>query len=154
MQKTILLTRYEFRPWVTRIFYLLFGASQSIQGIDRLSDNPLTTGKMLLGGFLLLTGVLLIFIGITLFTSMVRFSPKISVDENEIVVREDVFLKTRTIKWKDIKEISFKSFALDILLVNNTNEIITLRANAETSIEVKKLLREIAGRKLVSIKGG
>ena len=62
-------------------------------------------------------------------------------------------MKTRQVNWKDIKEITFKSFELDTLRTDNSNELIMLKTNAQTSIEVKKLLREIADRKSVMIVG-
>ena len=154
MQKTILLTRYELGPKITRFLFFMFGVSQSMQGIRHLDDNPLTKGDIIFGGFLLLTGLLLIFLGFTLFSPTVKFSPKISVDDEKIIVREDVFNKTKRIDWKDINEITFKSFALDILLNDDKEKLVILRTNAEVSIEVKKLVREMADKKMITIKGG
>ncbi len=154
MQKTILLTRYELGPKITRFLFFMFGISQSMQGIRHLDDTPLTTGDIIFGGFLLLTGLLLLFLGFTLFSPTVQFSSKISVDYEKIIVREDVFKKTKRIDWKDIKEITFKSFALDILLNDDKEKLIILRTNAEASIEVKKLVREMADKKMITIKGG
>lgn len=132
----------------------MFGVSQTTQGIRHLDDTPLTTGDIVFGGFLLLTGLLLIFLGFTLFSSTVKFSPKISVDDEKLIIREDVFKKTKIIDWKDIKEITFKSFALDILLNDNKEKLVILRTNAEVSIEVKKLVREMADRRNITVKGG
>ncbi len=154
MQKTILLTRYELGPKITRFLFFILGISQSMQGIRHLDDAPLTTGDIIFGGFLLLSGLLLIFLGFTLFSSTVKFSPKLSVDDEKIIVREDVFKRTKRIDWKDIKEITFKSFALDILLNDDKEKLVILRTNAEVSIEVKKLVREMADKKMITIKGG
>lgn len=154
MQKTILLTQYELGPKITKFLFFMFGVSQTTQGIRHLDDTPLTTGDIVFGGFLLLTGLLLIFLGFTLFSSTVKFSPKISVDDEKLIIREDVFKKTKIIDWKDIKEITFKSFALDILLNDNKEKLVILRTNAEVSIEVKKLVREMADRRNITVKGG
>ena len=154
MQKTILLTRYELGPKITRFLFFMFGVSQTIQGIRHLDDTPLTTGDIVFGGFLLLIGLSLIFLGFALFSSAVKFSPKISVDDEKLIIREDVFKKTKSIDWKDIKEITFKSFALDILLNDNKEKLVILRTNAEVSIEVKKLVREMADRRNITVKGG
>ncbi len=154
MQKTILLTRYELGPKVTKFLFFMFGIGQSLQGIRYLVRDTSTNGDVFFGGFQLIVGLLLILLGFTLFNSRVTFSPKISVDEEKIIVREDIFTKTKRINWNDVKEITFKSFALDILLKNNKEELVILRTNAEVSIEVKALLREVANKKMIQVKGG
>lgn len=154
MQKTILLTRGELGPKITRVLFFVLGISQVMQGIRQLDGIPLTTGDSIFGAFLSLTGLLLIVLGFALFNPAFKFCPRFSVDDERIVVREDIFYATKRIDWKDIKEIAFKSFALDILLKDGKEELLILRTNAEASIEVKKLVREMADRKMILIKGG
>lgn len=57
MQNTILLTRYELGPKISRYLFFIFGISQSMQGIRYLDDTPLTTGDLIFGRFLLLTEI-------------------------------------------------------------------------------------------------
>ena len=124
-----------------------------MQEISQLNKSPLDTGDIAFGIILLSIGLLTILWGIILFNPKIGFLPKVSVDENAILIREEVFMKTRQVNWKDIKEITFKSFELDTLRTDNSNELIMLKTNAQTSFEVKKLLREIADRKSVMIVG-
>lgn len=154
MQKTILLTNYGLGPKMTKYLFFLLGVSQSMQGFKQLDDTPLTTGDIILGGFLLFTGVLLIVLGFTLFSPTLEFSPKVSVDDEKIIVREDLFKRTQRVDWKDIKEITFKSFALSVLLNDSNEKLILLRTSAEGSIDVKKLVREVAESKSIPTKGG
>ena len=125
-----------------------------MQGITQLNKSPLNTGGVVLGIILLSIGLLIILWGIILFNPKIWFLPKVSVDENSILIREGILTKTRQTNWKDVKEITFKSFELDILRTDNSRDLIMLKTNAQTSIEVKKLLREIADRKSVMIMGG
>ena len=60
----------------------------------------------------------------------------------------------KQIKWSDIKEIEFKNYAIEFLFNNLKSQLIILRTNAETSIEIKKLVREIATQKSINIVGG
>ena len=121
-----------------------------------MNKSRLNTGDVVFGVILLSIGLLIILWGIILFNPKIWFLPKVSVDENAILIiliREEIFMKTKQVNWKDVKEITFKSFELDILRADNSNELIMLKTNAQTSIEVKKLLREIADRKSVMIVG-
>lgn len=154
MQRTILLTHHELGPKISKFLFFMIGISQSVQGIRHLIDTPLTTGDILFGGFLLLIGVILIFLGFTLFSHTASLSPKITVDEERIIAREKIFSRVKRIDWKDIKEITFKSYELDILQSSNHTQVIILRTTPDVSIEVKKLVREMADKKMITVNGG
>ncbi len=107
-----------------------------------------------LGILLLASGLLMATLGFILFNPTNVFAPKFVIDDDEIQIREDVHLKTKTINWHDIKEITYKSFALDFLLNDNSNKLIILRTDGERSVEIKKSIREIADKKSINIIGG
>ncbi len=85
-------------------------------------------------------------LGFILFNPKNKFSPKIEIDENNILIREDVYLRT--------KKIQFKSFALDFLFNNGKSLLVVLRTTNEGSMEVKKSLMEIASKKSIQIVAG
>ncbi len=154
MKKTILLTQNGLSRTVSKWLFIILGFSNSINGIRNLAETPLTNWGLWLGILLLASGSLMATLGIILFNPTNIFAPKFIIDDNEIQIREDVHVKTKRIIWSDIKEITYKSFALDFLLNDNTSKLILLRTNGETSIEIKKSLREIADKKSINIIGG
>lgn len=93
-------------------------------------------------------------LGLILFSSTNKFTPRVVIDEDQITIRKDVFNRTKLIKWNDLKLIEFKSFALDFLYNDNKTQLIILPTTGETVIEIKKSIRELADKKLIAIKGG
>ena len=89
-----------------------------------------------------------------LFNPKNKFSPKIEIDENNISIREDVYLRTKKINWDELKQIQFKSFALDFLFNNGKSLLVVLRTTNEGSMEVKKSLMEVASKKSIQIVAG
>lgn len=154
MKKTILLTQNGLGGTVSKWLFVLLGFSNTINGIRNLTHTPLTNWGLGTGILLLASGLLMAALGLILFNPTNMFAPKFVIDDNEIKFREDVHLKTKTIKWNDIKEVTFKPFALDFLLNNNSNKLVILRTNGETSVEIKKSIREIAKKKSINIIGG
>ena len=156
MKKTIFLTQNPngLSTTVSKWLFIMLGLFNSVNGIERLTSSPLTTWTLFLGVFLLLSGLLMFILGLILFSPTNKFTPRVVIDENEITIREDVFNRTKLIKWSDLKLIEFKSFAIDFLFNDNKTELIILPTTGETVIEIKKTLRELADKKLITVKGG
>ena len=93
-------------------------------------------------------------LGFILFNPKNKFSPKIEIDENNILIREDVYLRTKKINWDELRQIQFKSFTLDFLFNNGKSLLAVLRTTNEGSREVKNSLMEIASKKLIQIVAG
>ncbi|CAN5357859.1 hypothetical protein BH09BAC3_BH09BAC3_09690 [soil metagenome] len=156
MKKTILLTQNSngLTTTVSKWLFIMLGLFSVITGVRDLTGVTLTNWGLGIGISLLLSGFLMLTLGLILFNPTNKFAPKVVIDENEIKIREDIHKRTKSIIWTDIKEITFKSFALDFLLSDNRNELIILRTNGETSVEIKKAVREIANKKSINIIGG
>lgn len=131
MKKTILLTQNGLGLTISKWLFVVLGLSNSITGVRSLTETPLTSWGLGLGILFLTSGILIATLGLILFNPANMFAPKVVIDENQILVREDVHAKTKSINWKDIKEITYKSFALDFLLQDNSNRSVILRTNAE-----------------------
>lgn len=154
MKKTILLTQNGLSEKVSKWLFVIVGISNSINGIGYLIDTPLTNWGLRLGVFLLASGILIAILGLIVFNPTNVLAPKFVIDENGIQIRGTLHVKTKTINWNDIKEITYKSFELDFLLNDNSSKLIILRTNGETSVEIKKSIREIADKKSINIIGG
>jgi hypothetical protein len=155
MQKrTILLTQFDLSRNVTKWLFFIMGVSNLMNGISGLMRPQLSTGQIVLGSFVVATGILLMIPAFILFFPSSNLAPKCIIDEDVIKIKEDIHKKWKSIYWKNVKEITFKSFAIDFVLNDNSSENILLRTDGETSIEIKKSLRAIAETKSIPIIGG
>jgi hypothetical protein len=154
MKKTFLLTRHKFAPKTSKSLFGICGTINLVNGIRNLSQDYLTNWELIFGVLTVLCGLLIIILGFVLFNPDHKLSPKIAIDEDLILIRENIFKKTKQIHWNDLSQISFRSFALDFIYKNNTIEPLQLKTSAERSLEIKRSLREIADKKSVNITGG
>jgi hypothetical protein len=155
MKKTIPLTHNPrlISRSVSKWLFILVGIGNTINGIDKLMEGSLSTWILFLSIFLLLTGLLMLTLGIILFNPKSRFAPKVEVDDEQIIIREDVFNRTKSIRWREIKQIDFKSYALAFLYQDGTSQQVLLKTTKETSVEIKRSLRDMAYQKLITIRG-
>ena len=154
MKKTILLTQFELSSKISKWFFFIMGISNSLNGINDLMRPQLSNGQIALGVFLVAGGILLMIPAFILFFPSSTLAPKCIIDEDVIKIKEDIHKKWKSVHWKNVKEITFKSFAIDFLLTDNSSQNILLRTNGETSIEIKKSLRAVAETKSIPIIGG
>ncbi len=150
MRKIIALT-----PNTTKWSYIVSGILNLALGISHfLKANSLTDWESIAGAFVGLTGILVILFGVFSSDPANKLIPKVQVDETGILVKENIHKSERKIDWKNIKEITYKSFELDFLLNDNNKETVNLRTNGEISIEIKKVIRKFADDRQIRIIGG
>lgn len=94
------------------------------------------------------------FYGLILFSPSNNLNPKISINEQGLIIKEDIFKKVISIDWTDIKEITYKTFELDFLLINNNMVTVNLPTTANKSVEIKKTIRNFSEQKNIKIIGG
>lgn len=153
MRKMIPLTQVGFSNNISKWLFLLMGVSNCSQGIERLVTIQNTQGKVGFAIFMIATGILMMIPTFVLFFPSSSLAPKCIIDEKAISIKEDVHKRWKTINWTEIKQLTYKSFVIEFLLNNNQEEYFHLRTNAETSIEIKKAIREIANQKSIPIIG-
>ena len=157
MKKTISLTENQrgmplaVRKWATTIFGLL----NLTIGIRYLGEYQLTNLVIGLGSSLLIVcGLIMFIIGLILFNPTSKLAPKFEIDDIEINIKEAIHKRTKSIKWTNIKEITFKSFAIEFSLAEDKMELVILKVDGATSLEIKKALREFAEKKSITVIGG
>lgn len=150
MTKTIDLT-----PKTTKWIFVFNGIINSGLGLRQLSitDSWLSWGSAL-GFLLIISGPLLLIYGLILFTRTNKLTPKVQVDDNGIIVKEDLHKKQRQVDWKDIKEINYKPFEINFHLTDNNVETVNLSTSAEISTGIKKAIRQFADERQIKIIGG
>lgn len=156
MKKTILLTRNPngLNATVSKLLFILLGLSGLIRGGFDLASATSAFWSTTIALLLVVSGIMMLMLGFILFNPKNKFSPKIEIDENNISIREDVYLRTKKINWDELKQIQFKSFAWDFLFNNGKSLLVVLRTTNEGSMEVKKSLMEVASKKSIQIVAG
>lgn len=149
MSHTIFLT-----PKTTRWIILLNGIFNLILGARHLAAHAIVTWNLIVGIAWTLAGALMTLYGIILFHSAHKLIPRVHVDDSGISIREDVHREEKYIAWKDIKEISFKTFEIDFHLKGKVIRTVVLHTNAEISISIKRTIREYSEERGIPVKGG
>ena len=150
MTKTIQLT-----PKSTKWIFVINGIINSGIGLRQLSTSDSWTNWVsILGLLLVVAGPLMFIYGLVLFGRTNRLTPKIQVDDNGILIKEDIHKGRRRIDWKNIKEITYRPFELNFHLTDNNTETVILTTNVEISVDVKRTIREFADGKQIRIVGG
>jgi hypothetical protein len=99
-------------------------------------------------------GVILFFYGLMLFSPSNKLNPRIAFTEHGLIVKRDIFNKVISFDWRDVKEITYKSFEFDIKLNDNSIKTLNLPTTADKSIAIKKNIREFCDHKNIKIVGG
>ena len=151
MKKTI-----ELTPKSTKWIFIFNGIVNTFVGINTLllGDGLNHWIFLALAILLIVAGPLFFIYGIILFNPYGKIAPRVHIDEKVILIKSDLHKRAHSIHWNTIKEITYKSFELDFLLVDNKSEKITLPTSATISINIKKAIREFAGAKQINIIGG
>ena len=150
MTKTI-----ELTPKTTKWIFVFNGIINSGLGLRQLyTSDSWTNWGSILGLVLLIAGPLLLIYGLVLFNRTSKLTPKVQVDDNGIIIKEDIHKGQRMIEWKNVREISYKPFELNFFLTDNNIETVNLSTSGEISLDVKKTIRQFADERQIKIVGG
>lgn len=87
-----------------------------------------------------------------MFNENSSFAPKVKISNDHIILKNDLWSRSKKIKWTDIKSIQFNSFRLYFTL-REEQFTFNYSSDADTSIQIKEALREIAKDKNITILG-
>lgn len=145
----------ELTPKTTKWIYLVNGLVNCFVGyLQFLRRDSWTNWATILGIVLVIAGPIMITYSLILFNSRNKLTPKVQLDETGISIKQDIHKRLVRIEWINIKEITYKSFELTFQLVDGEIETVSLPTNAETSITIKKTIRQIADDRQLKIIGG
>ena len=100
----------------------------------------------------LIAGLLFLFNGLIIYSST-PWTPKIRVSDTKIDVKNKLFGQSKIILWANIQSIEFEPYTI-VFHFTDSYEIISYKSNAEASIEIKSVLREVAKSKNIQVKDG
>jgi hypothetical protein len=142
-------------PKSTKWIFLFNGLLNSAIGHRWLHEEGFQADwTSIIGLVLIVAGPLMLIYGALLFNFVSSLTPRVRVSESEILFKEDIHKPSRTIEWKDVTEVAFSSFELRFQLSGDRIEAITLPTNAETSIQIKKAIRQFADGRQIRVVGG
>ena len=150
MKKTI-----ELTPKFTKWGFIFNGIFNTAIGINLLfQSDSWFHWTSILAIFLVIAGPMVLIYGIILFNPFNKFAPKVQIDDQGLLIKNDIHKKLIKIDWEDIQEITYKTFELDFLLNNNNMVTVNLPTTANKSVEIKRTIRNFTEMKNIKIIGG
>lgn len=150
MKKTI-----ELMPKSTKWFFVFNGVVNTAIGINLLfQSDSWIHWTSILSAFLIIAGPMLLVYGIFLFNPFNKLVPKVQIDDHGLLIKNDIHQREIKIDWKDIHEITFKTFELNFLLFDDHTVSVNLPTTANKSVEIKKNIRNFSEQKNIKIIGG
>jgi hypothetical protein len=154
MTKTFIIgTNNKFSLKTSRWLFFIMGLVFLLNGAINVYGRPLDTIGLILGIAQIAAGLFNVFYAWFGLSEKSRLSPKISIDEDKVVLKKSFWSNSSNIKWSDISEIEFKSFEL-VFNLNGGMERFDYIADSDTSIAVKQYLRDVAKSKNIEVIGG
>ncbi len=118
-----------------------------LQNIMRDSDNAVSER---FGAVMLILAVSSIVHGLVAYTKISKFAPKVSVSGSYILIKERLMSKAIEIPWSKIKSIQMGPYQIVFSMPDEDYEF-NYNSTADTSIEIKSTLREMAEVKQIEV---
>lgn len=94
-----------------------------------------------------------VYLGTVGLSASSRFSPKVSINEDQLLIKTNLFRKGMVANWSSIRSIDFKSYQIGLQMQEGL-QIVNYTTDADTSKEIKKAIQEMAEAKGIPINGG
>lgn len=147
MNTTLFLERLSRPYWI--IMGLVIGANAVLY----LSEKPLDTRHILLGGLMAGLGLwygVYAFLG---FSNTAKLAPRIHITDEVVELKPDLWHRTQQVHWADIQRIVMGPYELAFQLPDETKTV-TYRTSAKRSRQLKQLIQAAAASKQVEVLGG
>jgi hypothetical protein len=103
--------------------------------------------------YFILFGSFNLFLGVFVLSKNSRFSKRIAIDDESIVLKNKIFHSGTRIHWVDIKSIELGSYRLNFT-TKTGNILFKYECNTEISQKIKNSIRANANQKGIEIWGG
>ncbi len=154
MNKTILLgwnreydAKKSFGAHMISAFILLV---LGLMNVMRESDNSVSER---IGVVMLIVAIGPVIHGLIAYTKISKWSPKVSVNENDVRIKEKLLRQPVVIPWDQIKSIKIAPYQIIFSFVDGEFDF-SYRTTADTSIDIKSTIREMAALKQIKIVEG
>ncbi|MEQ9298198.1 MAG: hypothetical protein RIF33_06535 [Cyclobacteriaceae bacterium] len=150
MDKKIRLNHSIQIPDKIMLLLLLFlGSGYLFVGINSFLEG----GRPVSGTWNTSFGLFIIAYGVTYFGFYLPWTPQVSINEETIIIRPGVFVRTAVLHWTSISELKLGIRKISFL-VDGVYMDFKLSTSASVSKDVKRALREAATTKSIPVVGG
>ena len=132
--KTIYLQR---KPYLFSIAFFILGISFSTLFFAKYWSAQFEIFDLIY----LFVGCFELFFSITFFPKF-QYVPKLSLDQQKVFVKPDIWRKSYSIKWNDISRIMFGSYCVSFVMKNGVEKQLEIPYLKEISLEIKSALKE------------
>ena len=130
--------------WISIIIGILYLVLGSVKTYEHGSSFE-SLGTLALGACFLLYGLLVF--------AATPLTPKMRISDIQVELKNKIFAKTIIVIWTDVQSIEYDQFMI-IFKLKDRVEVLNYSSNADASIEIKSLIREIAESKNIPVSGG
>ncbi len=133
--------------WVSSgVLYIVVGAFQ----IYKYSNEGLSG---LAWSYLIIGGLYLILYGYLGLSEKSKYAPKVVLTNEFIKIKKYFWKAGKKLKWSDISSIQYKSYQINFQ-IGKENYFFIYITNPDTSIEIKRAIREVAEINSIHVSGG
>ncbi len=139
--------KQSFGVHMTTAFVLLVMGAMNLM---RESDNSVSER---FGVVMFVLAASSVIHGLIAYTKISKWSPKVSVDDSYLIIKEKLFRSAIRIPWDQIQSIEMAPYQIVFTLPEEDFDF-SYRTTADTSIEIKSLIRKMAESKHIEVTGG
>ncbi len=154
MKKTVLLgASNKFSTKANRIGFFLNGILFVIMGIFHIGNDLISPIGLIFGIIMIPGGIGYAVYGLLAFSEFSKYAPRVSIDDQNILLKNNFKKPPVHISWDQIRQIYLSSYLIKFLIPEK-EYIFNYEANADTSISIKSAIREMAESKNIEVLGG
>lgn len=154
MKKTILLgANNKFSTKVNKWGFTITGIIFLVNGLYHIISDIISPIGMILGIVMIPGGIAYSFYGLMAFSESSKYAPRVSIDNETILLKSNFQRPPVLISWDRIKQISLTSYLIKFFTEEEEYHF-PYEANSDTSISIKSAIREIAESKQIEVLGG
>lgn len=154
MSKTILIgINNRFSVNANKWLYYSLGLLFLFNGVFHIFSNSFKPIGIILGILMIIGGMWYIIYGFTAFSVSSKYAPRVRIDDTEIELKNNFFKPATQINWTDVKKIEFDLYKLSFQLSDN-NLVFSYNTYPDISIDIKRMIREMAEEKNIEVIGG
>ncbi len=154
MNKKIILKPTTNPLLLGRIFNTLIGIIFIVVGSINISLKAFDTYMIILNIILMLLGFYYFISGIFLLSPDSRYAPRIEMDEDGVLIKDDIFHRSKYFDWTGISEIKFGIYKFTIQLKSGKSQTFKLNFQQEAiNEEIKSSFTETGRRNNIMITG-
>lgn len=154
MHRIILIgNKFKLSKKILITIRIINGIAIILWGIFFIRNYDFNPYELIFLSLVVLTSTLYISYIFIITSEKSNLSPKVKVDDSEILLRNSLWNKNLIIKWIDISSIAFQPYKIVIRSQDSLSSF-SYETNAETSREIKQTIRDFAERKNVEVIGG